>query len=93
MWDERLSEAEVRGQLAHGTQARRIKLMAKIMRDAHVSDVWKYLPPDDIVAHRDELFARPGWHKLLWVFQYNGWIAHGLLDAAPYTERGPVRLS
>jgi len=93
MWDERLTEAEVRDQLAHGTPARLIELMAKIMRDARVSDVWKYLRPEDIVAHRDELFARLGWHKPLWVFLYNGWIAHGLLDAERYTDGRPARLS
>lgn len=91
MWDERVSEAQLREELAHGTPARRIELMAKIMRDARVADVWRYLRPEDIVAHRDELFARLGWHKPLWVFLCNGWIAHGLLAAEPYTDRGPAR--
>ncbi len=81
MWDERLSEAQIHEQLAHGTPARRIALMAKIMRDARVCDVWRYLDPHDIARHHKELFPRLGWHKDLWVFLYNQWIDHGLLDA------------
>lgn len=83
MGDERVTERQLREELAHGSHARRSELMANIMRDARVCDVWRYLRPEDIVNNRDELFARLGWHKPQWVFLYNGWIAHGLLAAEP----------
>lgn len=91
MWDKRLSEAHLREELAHGTPARRIELLARIMRDARGADVWRYRRREDIVAHRDELFARLGWRKPLWVFLYTAWIAHGVRAAQPDTERGPAR--
>ena len=93
MWDERLSEGEVRHQLARGSPARRVALMAKIMRDARVSDVWHYVTPADIAAYHAQLFAQLGWHKPLWVFLYNKWIENGLLKAEPYIDAGPRRLS
>ena len=92
MWDERLTAAEVRRELAHASQSRRIDLMAKIMRDARVSDTWQFMTPRDIAAHRDALFARLGWHKDFWVFLYNKWIENELLAAEPYIDRGPGRL-
>lgn len=93
MWDERLTEAELRRQLARAEPARRIALMAKIMRDARVGDVWRYIQPRDIAAHRAQLFAQLGWHKQFWVFLYNKWIENGLLDATPYSDGRSDRLS
>ncbi len=93
MWDERLSAGRIRNELSTAPKPRRIELMAKIMRDARLEDVWKFMTISDIVEHRDELFARLGWHKGLWVFLYNRWIDNGLLEAEKYTDTGPGRIS
>ncbi len=93
MWDERLTAGEIRRLLATAPAARRIDLMAKVMRDARVEDVWQFISPADLVRHHDALFARLGWHKGMWEFLYNRWLGHGLLKATTDSDAGPGRVS
>ncbi len=93
MWDERLTCAELKQQLRTAPTARKVDLMAKIMRDANDQDVWEFMTPEDLAKFSGQIFPRLGWHKGFWVFLYNKWVEHGLLKAEPYTDQRPGRLS
>jgi len=73
--------------------ARRIDLMAKVMRDARVEDVWQFISPADLLRHRDALFARLGWHRGMWEFLYNRWVSNDLLKTTTDSHAGPGRVS
>ncbi len=68
MWDEILTKDEIKRQLIESPVERKISLMAKIMRDARLQDVWEFISVNDIVKYHNDLFQQLGWHKDLWVF-------------------------
>lgn len=43
MWDYQYSVGEIKKMLAEDDENQRLWLMAKIMRDARYSDVWKFI--------------------------------------------------
>ena len=43
LFDEDLSVAELRERLAHGSTAERLRLVTKLLREAHEDDVWEFL--------------------------------------------------
>lgn len=81
MWDYRLTVGQIKDKLAHGTEAERLWLMAKIMRDARYCDVWKFITLQDFLQHRERLMAgRLGLLKGFWQFLYSRWIQYGIIE-------------
>jgi len=49
LWDEDLTVTEFRNRLAHGSQAERLRLVAKLLREAHEDDVWEFLTVEEVL--------------------------------------------
>lgn len=82
MWDYGYSVGQIRSMLAESNEAQRIWLMAKIMRDARYSDVWKFISLQDFLKYRDRLMSKLGREKSFWEFLYSRWIKQGIIPDA-----------
>jgi hypothetical protein len=86
MWDYRYTVGQIKKILAEGGEDQRLWLIAKIMRDARYSDVWKFITLQDFLKYRERLKrGRLGWLKGFWEFMYSRWIKYGIVkdDTAP----------
>ncbi|MGI0013830.1 MAG: hypothetical protein ACREBU_10375 [Nitrososphaera sp.] len=80
MWDYQYTVGEIKKMLAEGDENQRLWLMAKIMRDARYSDVWKFISLQDFLKYRERLMrGRLGWKKGFWEFLYSRWIKYGIV--------------
>lgn len=79
MWDYRYSVGQIKSTLAQGGEAQRIWLMAKIMRDARYSDVWKFISLQDFLKYRERVMPRLGREKAFWEFLYSRWLKQGIV--------------
>ncbi|MCI0697419.1 hypothetical protein L0337_36105 [candidate division KSB1 bacterium] len=80
MWDYQYTVGDIKKMLAEGDENQRLWLMAKIMRDARYSDVWKFISLQDFLKYRERLMqGRLGWKKGFWEFLYSSWIKYGIV--------------
>ncbi len=82
MWDYRYTVGQIKQILAEGEEARKIWLMAKILRDARYTDVWKFITLKKFLEYRERLLPRLGREKKFWEFMYSQWIKHGIVKSA-----------
>lgn len=50
LWDEDLTVADFREHLANGSRSERLRLIAKLLREAHEDDVWEFLTLEEVLA-------------------------------------------
>ncbi|MFQ5627186.1 MAG: hypothetical protein ACE5I1_00380 [bacterium] len=79
MWDYQYTVGQVKETLAHGSEAERLWMMAKIMRDARYCDVWKFITLREFLDYRERLMQRLGWKRGFWQFLYSRWIQYGMV--------------
>ncbi len=79
LWDEDLTVAEVRSRLRGDDPAERLRLLAKLLREARDTDVWEFTTPAEIARLLPLLAPRLGRRRLFWEFLIGGWRRDGLL--------------
>ena len=79
LWDEDVSIAELRQVLALGPEAERLRLLAKMLREARDTDVWRFVTPEDVALVLPQLERRLGRRNAFWRFLIEGWKSDGLL--------------
>ena len=79
LWDEDLSIGELRERLKGGDQSERLRLMAKMLREARDTDVWHFVTPAEVADALPALRKRLGRRRAFWDFLIEGWRADGLL--------------
>lgn len=80
MWDYQYTVGEIKKMLAEGDENQRLWLIAKIMRGARYSDVWKFISLQDFLKYRERLMnGRLGFLKGFWEFMYSQWIKLGIV--------------
>jgi len=79
LWDEPMTVAELRRRLESGSHAERTRLLAKILREARDTEVWRFTTPQEIERRSDELAPRLGRRRPFWEFLLRGWKRDGLL--------------
>lgn len=88
MWDYQYTVGQIKEMLANGPESRRLWLIAKIMRDARYSDVWKFISLQDFLEHRERLMqGRLGRKKAFWEFIHSRWIKYGIIKDGGDSER------
>ena len=81
LWDEDLSIAELRERLADRESPERLRLLAKLLREARDIDVWHFVTPQDVAEALPEIAPRLGRRRRFWEFLIHGWQEDGLLAA------------
>jgi hypothetical protein len=79
LWDEDVSIAELRAILSSPLDARRPRLLGKMLREARDTDVWGFVTPAEVASQLPALRRRLGRRWGFWQFLIAGWRADGLL--------------
>lgn len=79
LWDEDLSVDEVRSRLQTDDERERLRLLAKILREARDIDVWTFVTPEEVADALPRLLHRLGRRRAFWEFLIQGWRADGIL--------------
>src|SRR5438093_13762999 len=78
-WDEDLSIDDLRARLASGDSWDRLRLLAKLLREARDIDVWEFVSPEDVAEALPAIRHRLGRRRAFWEFLIDGWRDDGLL--------------
>lgn len=81
LWDEPMTVAELRHRLATASDPERLRLLAKVLREARDTDVWVFTTPFEVVHLWPRLAPRLGRRRAFWEFLLERWRALGLLPA------------
>jgi hypothetical protein len=73
LWDEDLSVTEVRDRLANGPEPERVRLMAKILREARDDEVWLFVTARDVLDHWEAIAPHLGRRRGFWEFLFDAW--------------------
>ncbi|MBI5489003.1 MAG: hypothetical protein HY905_16840 [Deltaproteobacteria bacterium] len=79
VWDEDLSNGEIRELLRSASEPERLRLLAKILREARDEHVWAYTTPEEVARLLPRLLPMLGRRRAFWVYLVEGWRADGLL--------------
>lgn len=80
LWDEDVSIRELRAIFEGPDDARRERLLGKMLREARDIDVWRFVTPREVARDLDRISRRLGRRLPFWRFLIEGWRADGLLS-------------
>ena len=80
LWDEPMSVAELRLRLRAGSPEERVRLLAKVLREARDTDAWRFTTPEEVLRQWSEISIRLGRRRAFWDFLLRRWQEAGLLD-------------
>ncbi|QQR75951.1 MAG: hypothetical protein IPJ17_10400 [Holophagales bacterium] len=72
-WDEPTTVEELHAQLQHSPPEVRDRLLARILREARDTDVWKFTTLAEVVARWDEIAPQLGRRRDFWEFLLRRW--------------------
>lgn len=79
LWDEDLSLKDFKLRLNGPDPDERLRLLAKLMREARDTDVWEFVRPQDAADALPLLSRRLGRRQAFWEFLIEGWRRHGVI--------------
>lgn len=79
LWDEPMTVAELEKQIRPLATPESIRLLAKVLREARDTDVWRFVSPDQIARHWDALSPHLGRRRSFWEFLLGRWREEGLI--------------
>jgi hypothetical protein len=79
LWDEPMTVARFRDRLTSASEPERLRLMAKLLREARDVDVWKFTTPKEVDALWPQLSEKVGRKRNLWEPLLATWREKGLL--------------
>lgn len=80
LWDEELTVRELREALRGQDESERLRLLAKLLREARDDEVWQLVTPAEVAAALPCVAHRLGRRRAFWEFLIAGWRADGLLE-------------
>jgi hypothetical protein len=81
LWDEPMTVEELQRRLKAGSAAERARLLAKILREARDTEVWRFTTPEEVARRWTELAPRLGRRRAFWEFLLHEWQRHRLLPS------------
>ena len=79
-WDGPVTNADVRRALREGDEADRLYWITRIMREAQVPDVWKYVSlRRDLLPRWEQVRPKLGRRRAFWEFLIDRWRRDGRL--------------
>ena len=79
LWDEPLTVADFRRRLESGSEPERVRLLAKLLREARDTDVWRFTTPRDVFRQLPKLRLHLGRRRAFWEFLLRRWHESGLI--------------
>jgi len=79
LWDQPMTVAQFREQLAKASSPERERLLAKLMREARDTDVWKFTTPAEVDVLWPRLVDKLGRKRSFWESLLGQWREMGLL--------------
>lgn len=79
LWDEDLTTGELKERLKGPDEAERLRLLAKLLREARDTDVWKFVSPEEVAEALPRISRLLGRRRDFWNFLIEGWRQDGLL--------------
>lgn len=79
LWDEPLTVAEFRRRLITASPAEQTRLLAKLLREARDTDVWKFTSPEEVWRKWPDLSPHLGRRRKFWEFLLDCWQKEGLI--------------
>lgn len=79
LWDAPMTVAELKRRLASGSREEQARLLARILREARDTDVWRFTTPQEVWRRWDELAPLLGRRREFWRFLFEFWEKEGLL--------------
>ena len=79
LWDEDISLREFKQRLAGSDPADRLRMLAKLMREARDTDVWVFITPQEAADALPHLTRKLGRRQGFWDFLISGWRRHGVI--------------
>ena len=79
LWDEPMTVREFKRRLETASLAERTRLLAKMLREARDTDVWKFTTPEEVRRRWSEVSRRLGRRRGFWEFLFHHWQKEGLL--------------
>lgn len=80
LWDEPMTVAELHGRLRSASPEEKIRLLAKLLREARDTDVWKFSSIQVVLRSWPEIAPHLGRRRGFWEFLISRWREEGLLD-------------
>lgn len=80
LWDEPMTVRELRSRLQTASHAERIRLLAKILREARDTEVWKFTTLAEVLRFWPELLRQLGRRRPFWEFLLTEWNRQGLIE-------------
>jgi hypothetical protein len=81
LWDEPMTVAELRVRLRAASTPVRARLLAKVLREARDTEVWRFTTPSEVAAEWVKLARHLGKRRQFWEFLLGQWKEQGLLDS------------
>lgn len=73
LWDEPMTVAEFKRRLTTASTAEQTRLLAKLLREARDTDVWKFTTPEEVWRRWQELSPYTGRRRGFWEFLLKRW--------------------
>ncbi|HEX6904702.1 MAG TPA: hypothetical protein VF789_33650 [Thermoanaerobaculia bacterium] len=80
LWDEPMTVQELRGRLETASHPERVRLLAKILREARDTEVWKFTTLGTVLRLWPELSRQLGRRRRFWEFLLDEWDRQGLIE-------------
>lgn len=78
LWDDPMTVSELRARLQSSSRTDRLRLLARILREARDTDVWRFTTPAEVAASWPELERHLGRRREFWRFLLGRWRELGL---------------
>ncbi|MBA3785480.1 MAG: hypothetical protein H0X15_08080 [Acidobacteria bacterium] len=79
LWDEPMTVAELKRRLTSASATEQTRLLAKTLREARDTDVWKFTTPREVWNRWNEIAPMLGRRREFWKFLFEAWEKEGLL--------------
>lgn len=83
LWDDPMTNRELRERLRTASPPERTRLLAKILREARDTDVWRYTTPAAVAEAWVALSLHLGRRRAFWEFLLNAWARQGRIRFEP----------
>ena len=83
LWDEPMTVRELRQRLGSAARGERIRLLARVLREARDTEVWKFTTPGEVSRLWTELSRHLGRRRAFWEFLLGTWQQQGRIDFDP----------